>query len=265
MTRIRNNSMRSSRGFTLLELVIALGMVAVLAVSLYTSIHIAFAATASADAALEPPRTAELALDFIQNDFQNAMAPNADGTPYNTVATSDAMTGLNLTITTSTGGVNQTALAGNFEALQEQDDRGHEADDVVFFTTAQASPHIDANGEIKQVEYALQRGTDGQYDLVRRVGRNLLSEQQIQPDEEVLCRGVDSFSLQYSTGSVWQDTWDSTQEDNTLPAAVQITLVLARPTGNGSATKTISFVRVIPMSCSTAALDPNVNTSISMQ
>ncbi|MGA3066685.1 MAG: type II secretion system protein GspJ [Tepidisphaeraceae bacterium] len=263
MTQSRRKSSRTPRGFTLLELVVALGMVAVLAVSLYTSIHIAFGATASAESALEPPRTAEIALDFIQNDFQNAMAPNATGTTYGTVAVSTAQSSTNLTITTSTGAANQTVLAGNFEALQEQDDRGHEADDVVFFTTASGPLHTDANGEIKQVEYAVQRASDGQYELIRRVGRNLLSEQMIQPDEEVLCRGVDSFTIQYSTGSEWLDTWDSTQEDNTLPAAVQITLVLARPSGTG--TQTLSFTRVIPLSLSTAALDPNVNTAVSMQ
>lgn len=264
MTRNRIRSPRAARGFTLLELVIALGMVAVLAVSLYTSIHIAFGATDSAEAALQPPRTAEIALDFIVNDLQNAMAPNANGDTYNTVAVSSAMSATNLTITTSTGAASQTVLAGNFEALQSQDDRGHEADDLVFFTTASSPKHTDANGEIKQVEYTVERAAGGQYELIRRVGRNLLSEQQVQPDAEVLCRGVSSFSIQYSTGSVWQDTWDSTQEDNTLPAAVQITLELERPTTNGSPPGTVSFVRTIPLSCSTAALDPNVNSAMSM-
>jgi prepilin-type N-terminal cleavage/methylation domain-containing protein len=260
----RSNSMRGSRGFTLLEVVLALGMVAVLAVSLYTSLHIAFGAQSSADAALEPPRTAELALDFIQNDFQNSLPPNTNGQTYNTVAVSPTMQSLYSGITTSTG-AEETVLCGNFEGIQAQGENGQEADDVVFFSTVDAGKHIDANGEIKQIEYAVQRGTDGQYELVRRIGRNLISGEQIQPDQEVLCRGVSSFTIAYSTGSEWQDTWDSTQEDNDLPAAVQITLVLERPGANGREPQTHTYSRIITLPCSTAALDPNVNSSINTQ
>ncbi len=251
-------------GFTLLELVVALGMVAVLAVSLYTSLHIAFAAQSSAEAALDAPRTAELAIDFLQKDFENADVPNDTGDTYNTVAVSPAMQSLYSSITTTTG-ANTTVLAGNFEGIQAQDDRGHEADDVVFFTTAGAGDHIDANGEIKQVELTVQRSASGDYQLVRRVSRNLLSEQQVEPDVEVLCRGVSSFSIQYSTGSEWVDSWDSTQEDNDLPAAVQITLELDRPNATGTQTETHTYTRIIAIPSSTAALDPNVNASVSMQ
>jgi prepilin-type N-terminal cleavage/methylation domain-containing protein len=260
----RNKRLHRARGFTLLELVVALGMVAVLAVSLYTSLHIAFATQASADAALDPPRTAALAIDFMQNDLQNAKTPNATGDTYDTVAVSPAMQSNYSSITTSTG-ANTTVLAGNFEGVQAQDDRGHEADDVVFFTTAGSDKHIDANGEIKQVELTVQRSASGDYQLVRRVSRNLLSEQQVEPDVEVLCRGVSSFAIQYSTGSEWVDTWDSTQEDNDLPAAIQITLALDRPNGGGTETETHTYTRIITVPSSTAALDPNVNSSVSMQ
>jgi prepilin-type N-terminal cleavage/methylation domain-containing protein len=263
MTTKRNNSIRRSRGFTLLEVVVALGMVAVVAVSLYTSLHIAFAAQASADAALDPSRTAALAIDFIQNDFQNAKAPNSTGDTYNTVEVSPAMQSQYSSITTTTGATTNV-LAGNFEGLQAQDDRGREADDVVFFTTAASDQHIDANGEIRQVEYAVQRSASGDYQLVRRVSRNLLSEQQVTPDEEVLCRGVSSFSIQYSTGYEWEDTWDSTQEDSQLPAAVQITLALDRPNGGGTQTQTHTYTRIIAIPSSMASLDPNVNSSVSM-
>ena len=98
---------------------------------------------------------------------------------------------------------------------------------------------------------------------MRRVIRNLLSETQVNPDEEILCRGVNSFTLAYSTGSQWQQTWDSTQEDNTIPAAVQVALELQRPDSKG-VMQTIRYTRVFALSCSTASTDSTVNTGVSM-
>ena len=63
-------------GFTLIELIVAMGMVAILSVSLYASLRIAFRARESAEKAIEPARTAELAMEFIRSDLQNAMTPN---------------------------------------------------------------------------------------------------------------------------------------------------------------------------------------------
>jgi len=224
----------SRAGFTLIELTLAMGMVTVVALSLYASLRIAFRASDSATAAVEPPRTAELAMEFLRTDLQNAL---------------------------TSGGV----LAGTFEGTQSQDDRGHEDDDLIFFTTSDGPDHVDGNGEIKQVELTVQTTPDGtDHVLVRRVTRNLLSEIQVDPDEEIICRGVSSLSLSYFTGSQWQDTWDSTQEDNTIPVAVEVTLELQRPTAAGGATgqdmRTLRFTRVFTLSCSTAAQDENVNT-----
>jgi type II secretion system protein J len=231
---------RASRrgGFTLLELVVALGMIAVLAVSLYASVHIAFAARNSAEAAIDPPRSAALALDILQQDLQNALPP---------------------------GGNFPQGMT--FEATQAQDDRGHEADDVIFFSTAEAPKHIDSNGDVKQIELTVldpANSTQQGHVLARRVTGNLLAQVTPTPDDEVLCRNVSSLTFQYYTGSEWMPTWDSTQEDNTLPAAVQITLVLERPISGSTQTRTYSYTRVVPLPCSTAAQDSNVNSGVSL-
>lgn len=223
--------MRGS-GFTLLELVVAMSMVAVLAGSLADSMYVAFKAVKTADAAIDAPRTAAIAMDFLSQDLQNALPPG-------------------------------TELAGNFEATQGQDSRGHENDDLVFFTSADSPQHVDANGDIKQVELTMEQDSDGDWVLVRRVIRNLLSQTQVNPDEEIICRGVNSFTLQYSTGSQWETTWDSTQEDNTIPAAVQVTLELQRPDTKG-VMQTIRYTRTFALACSTASTDPTVNTGVSM-
>ena len=137
---------------------------------------------------------------------------------------------------------------------------GSPGDDLNFFSVADSPIHANANGDVKNVELTTMPTPDGRDTvLVRKVIRNLLSETATpNPDVEVICRGVTGFALQYYDGAEWVPTWDSTQEDNTIPAAVQVTLTLTRPDVNG-ANKSFRFVRVYPLSCSTAAQDSQVN------
>ena len=222
MTRVRPNF---HRGFTLIELTVAMAMVAILAVSLYSTMHIAFQAKASAEAAVEPPRTAELAMQFLRNDLQNAVNP----------------------------GTSQTTLIGPFEGAQ-----GNGGADLTFYSTADSPDHLNANGEVKQIELTIgvpDKSTD--QCLLRRVNNNLLATIEPVPDEQVLCRNVAGFSLRYFDGTEWQTSWDSTQQNNMLPAAVEVTLEIDRPVGN--TTKRLEFVRVFPLAASTASIDNTLN------
>jgi prepilin-type N-terminal cleavage/methylation domain-containing protein len=272
-------------GFTLIELVVAMAMVAVVAMSLYSTLHTSFRLQQSADSAVEPSDTIDIAMDLIGADLQNAVSPNTTITnavniydvvnpsaANNTGSSSAGATGgmgggAGIGTGGGAGGANSAnaapagwVLAGPFEGTQAQGTGGMETDDLVLFTTADATPHVDGNGEIKMVELTIEQpqGSNEQC-LVRRVTSDLTQEEPGKPDEEILCRGVTGFSLQYFDGSEWDPTWDSTQEDNTIPAAVQVTLNLSRPYNNGQ-THTLTFTRVFPLSCSNAAMDSNVST-----
>jgi type II secretion system protein J len=232
-------------GFTLIELIVAMGMVVVLAMGLYAALQVAFRTQRSAQAAVEPSRTAQIALELLQQDIENAMAPNP------------ALIG----------------MAGNFEGTQATDSRGREADDINFFSTADSPQHVDANGEIKNVELTVvQPQNSGDFVLIRRVTRNLTSQVTTPPDVEVICRNVGAFTLQYFDGTNWDTTWDSTTEDNCLPVAVMVTLQLDRPPGgvapgaapvasNSGNMRSFTFTRVFPLACSKAMFDSQVNTS----
>ena len=209
-------------GFTIIELVVAMAMVTILAGVLYEALHVAFKAQNTATASLETSRTAALAMDLLENDIANTMQPS----------------------TTS-------VLAGAFEGTASTDDRGNPSSDLVFYSNTYATEHVSGNGEVKEVELTVVTRSNGEHDLIRRVSANLLSEQGVTPDEETVCRNVWGFHLRYYTGTDWVDTWDSTQEDNTIPAAVEVTLQLQRagvdPTLQSAGG---SFVRVIPLACS---------------
>jgi hypothetical protein len=72
------------------------------------------------------------------------------------------------------------------------------------------------------------------------------------PDEEVLCRGVRSFTLRYWDGYTWQDVWDSTQVDNMLPAAVEARLELDWPPQqrpSPDAQPTYRAIRIVSLAC----------------
>jgi type II secretion system protein J len=224
---------RRCSAFTLLELLVAMVMVAFIAGGLYASIQITFRAQKRAEAAIDPSRTAQLALEAIGQDLTNSISPDAQ-------------------------------LAGNFEGTTGSDDRGHEADDINFFSTTDSPQHQDANGEIKNIEITVitpVNSTD--HVLVRRVNRNLLSvNDTATPDPEFICGHVDSFTVQYFDGTDWTPTWDSTVEDNTLPVAIQVTLSIDQPdTAAAGGVQTYSYTRVYPVPCSTAEFDSAVNPS----
>jgi hypothetical protein len=135
---------------------------------------------------------------------------------------------------------------------------------VNFYATTDSPQHVDANGEIKNIEITMitpQNSSD--HVLVRRVTRNLLSlNSTAMPDPEFICGHVNSFTVQYFNGTDWETTWDSTAEDNTIPVAIQVTLNIDRddPAVAGGV-QTYSYTRVYPLPCSTAQFDSAVNPS----
>lgn len=226
-------------GFTLLELVLAMGMVAIISVSLFAMMKNAFDHQKTAAEAVEPSRTVAIAMDFIRPDFENALPPH-DLNNFKS---------------------QYQYLAGDFEG-QTGGASGNDAD-VMFYTISSMKQHPSANGEIMYVELTTDT-VDGKKCLVRKASRNLTVEQMqqqppqpLQTDEEVLIRGIDSFTVQYYDGSNWNDTWDSTQmTPNELPAAVQVTITLDRtePDSHGPK-RLLTFTRVIGLTMSTMSTD----------
>ena len=187
---------RKASAFTLLEVLVATALISILAGSLYATLRIAFKARRSAMASVEPVRKADLALGLLGEDLRSAAVPNG-------------------------------RLAGPFAGQDAADDRGHDSDSLAFYGTTRSPEAAEGIGDLQKVELLCEPSADGETQvLVRCVTTNLLSPTTVEPQREILCRGVYAFNLRYFDGTDWLDTWDSTTVNNVLPSAIEVTLQL---------------------------------------
>lgn len=208
-------------GFTLMELLLALGMASVLALVVYKSLRTAFKARDTANAAVGPVRSAQVAMSLVRQDLESVPAP----------------TGL---------------LAGAFYG-QHTGDPNTPNDSMQFFSIGGTPRDLNdptRNGGIRQIELSVETlPQENVPALVRRTTGNLLSQQTATPEAEILCRGVRSFGVLYYDGQNWQDNWDSTQQGDILPVAVRLSLELISPGDTTSAPSVYKVSSIIAMAC----------------
>ncbi len=207
--------------FTLLELILAMALMSVVAASLYASLSIGFKARRSAESAVEPVRKAELVMELLSHDIEATLPP----------------TGI---------------LAGAFDGIDEQDSTGSNCDTLSFFSSAHEPDGEEVACDIRKIELALVTTFDtNERALVRRITTNLLAPKVLEPKEEILCRGVMSFNLRYFDGFDWLDNWDSVNQGNLLPQAVEVSLEVQRQEEDISAQSGYQSTRVFLIPCST--------------
>lgn len=237
MNRITPGGSNGRRAFTLIELLLSATLIAIISFALFASLRGAFAARKSCETAIAATRDSEAVMETLRTDLMAALPPT--GTYANTFVGADA-----------------------------QDDRGADADDLYFCSTAVAPAHPEGgNGDIKQFEITLyQPAGSNDHVLVRRA-YNILPPPttSAQPyDEEVLCRHVAGFNLRYFDGTDWQDSWNAPTDIQTLPLAVEVTLTIQSPQNHDDGSpKTTQFVRVFPIPCSGQTATGGINVSAS--
>ena len=203
------NKIRTIKAFTLIEVLVATVMMAILAVSLYTMLRTGIQIQRSVTGSLAQTRKVSLLMEILRQDVASILPP---------------------------GGV----LKGPFTGQSLVDGVN---DAMMFYNTAQAVPDpnwtgniLEPVGDVQEVEIYCQPAEDGKSQvLLRRVTRNLLSPTMVGRQPEVLCRGIASFNLRYFDGTAWQNIWDSTVQNNNLPAAIEVSLQLADRSDRGAA------------------------------
>jgi len=193
------SSLRPRSGFTLIEILLAAALVAMVAGTLFAAVRAIVKSRDAAQQILEPTRAAEVVFEQLRADLENAQPP-------------------------------RETFAGAFLGQTFDDNRTRDADSILLYTTAAGPQHVSADGEIRRVEYLVTSGEspDSEHVLIRRVISNLnpSSGQQPPADDEILCRRVGRFNVTYTDGATAAATWDSTQANNTLPAAILVELEL---------------------------------------
>ena len=188
-TRVFQRAAR--RGFTLLEVLVAIALTMVITAALYGSLYIGVRASRNATAAIQPARTAALTLELLRQDFDAALQPKG-------------------------------VFAGPFQG-NDGSSSGPASDALTFYTASNLPRDGEVGGDLRKVELYLNTPpNDTAPALYRRLTANLLASQQPVVHEQVLCRRVKALNLNYYDGTQWQPAWDSTANNNVLPAAVQV-------------------------------------------
>jgi prepilin-type N-terminal cleavage/methylation domain-containing protein len=205
------------RGFTLLEIILASAIMAVIALSVFSAFRIAYQARDRALGAVGPARAGEIAMDMIRRDLESALPPKG--------VLSREFLGDEGPEVPGTSAVRFYAIGSNPNLSQDNNNSRYGAS--MTGSRQQQNP-MAASGSIERVDLIV-RSIGGEPALVRSVTRNLLSSTEPPPEDEVLCRGVTGFRVRYFDGYQWSETWDSTQYDNVLPLAVEVSIELTRP------------------------------------
>jgi prepilin-type N-terminal cleavage/methylation domain-containing protein len=225
--------------FTLLELLVVLALMLTLVSSLYACFRIAFKSQDRAEAALAPARKALYALEFMRLDLDSAMVPNNvlagpfEGTPAGqtpAVVNANRNLGIGSTVST-TASANGDTLT--FYSCAQEPESPYIAMAQTSGQVPNTSSPTSVACDIRQVTYSLApqpNDTTGTlFILQRSVITNLLAPEAPAPVVDNLCDGVLALNFQYFDGTNWWTNWDSTQQANTLPTAVQVTLQLQPP------------------------------------
>lgn len=190
---------RPASGFTLLEIVLAMTVASMLALTLYTALRVCIIASRSASADMADIRDAGAAMDQMASDLASALPSGGE-------------------------------LVGPFIGTSNLN-----ADQADFFivdvapTANQAKPMAG----VMRVNWSLENQSSGVV-LRRRMVRSLVANIEPPAQDEAFCRNVQALTLRYYDGTTWRTAWDSEAESDALPTAVEITLETVRTEQRGA-------------------------------
>lgn len=194
------------RAFTLIEMVLAVGVAAIVLITinavLFTALRLRASTTNVVDAAAPLDQT----MTFLRRDLQCAVTP--------------------------TNGTSKV-LSGNFRVGNVSSVGVTEPVAIELFTATGALSTAMPWGDIQRVTYGLKQSADRSAvgkDLVRSVARNLLAMTTPEVEEQLMLSGVASIKFSCYDGAQWQETWDTsgmTSSNTNLPLAVRVEIQMS--------------------------------------
>ncbi len=214
----------ASRAFTLVEVLLALAICAIVLVAINavfaTAVHLRDHTSAAVDRSLP----ANLALEKLRTDLKSVVGPF--GFLAGDFKCDSPTMGQNMGISSSSGS------------------------GLDFFASTGAIGDDSPWGDTQEVFYQLMPAKDRTkslgLDFVRCVNRNLLATTTQTPDTQLLMSDVESIEFECFDGLQWRPTWDTSAGDTNLPTAVRIRI---RPAADPSVAlfKPEPYEMVVPL------------------
>ena len=188
--------MKRARAFTLIELIMALAVCAILLAAIYGVFARAIHLRNNATQRTREVRVRAHAAAMLRNDLRNALV---------------------------SGGT----LAATLEGSAESHGTGFPGH-LKFTATTAKDVDDELGGDVQEIEYYITRDTEATDQkagvLIRTINRDLLNTTQQTPPEERVLAGVESMDVSFYSGSAWKTSWEVTTDEKTLPEAVRVTL-----------------------------------------
>jgi type II secretion system protein J len=218
MMTVNRPTRRGLRAFTLIELILSVGIMAIVMIVINSVFFSAMRLRERTGETVDESLPIQQALAILRRDLQGAVAPSADG-----------------------------ILSGDFKVGGVSSIGVGQPVDIELYTTTGVLRENEPWGEVQKVAYQLRlpenRSASGR-DLVRSVTRNLLATMTQQPDDQWMMGGIESIQFSCYDGTTWNDTWDSTITTN-LPAAVRVRILMSNPGGTTGSLRPIEMLVLI--------------------
>ena len=194
-------------GFTLIEMILAIGIAAIVLISVNAVFFSALRLRDDTADMVDAASPVDAAVTFLKRDLQCAVTP--------------------------TNGTTKV-LSGGFRVGNNLTSVG--VSDPVAFEMFTATGALGASApwaDIQRVTYELRNPANASVpgrDLYRSVTRNLLPVSTSDVTEQLMLSGVASLKFSCYNGMRWDDTWDTTDPSATytnLPAAVRVDIKMA--------------------------------------
>ena len=202
------NKLPAGGGFTLIEVILAIGIAAIVLVAVSSVFFAGIRLRDATQAAVDNATPVDQTLSTLRNDLQCVVTP--------------------------TNGTTKV-LSGDFRVGDVTSSASGQPVAVEMYTATAELSDSQPWGEIQKVTYELRdpanRNTQGK-DLIRSVTRNLLTPTTPDVQDQWMMSGVQSITFSCYDGSQWWNTWDTTgltSVNTNLPVAVRVDI---QPVGN---------------------------------
>jgi type II secretion system protein J len=141
-------------------------------------------------------------------------------------------------------------LAGDFKSGSVSSSMGDQNSAIEFYTATGVIRDDSTWGDVRKVSYQLRQP----------MTRNPLANT-AEVDEQWLMSGVEALDFICYDGANWRNSWDTSQGDTTLPAAIKVRLQLAA-TGSGDARSRNPIEMIVPLLAQPPASQTQTNEDV---